>query len=86
MTPARARAILFADGLTRAKGDAAREAGVSAGVIDGLIDEGALVTVVLPPAPVALPPIRISASQISCSRNWLRRTRCAPSSIRAAKR
>jgi primosomal protein N' (replication factor Y) len=57
MTPARLRVLhLFADGLTRAKGDAAREAGVSAGVIDGLIDEGALVTVVLPPAPVALPP------------------------------
>jgi primosomal protein N' (replication factor Y) len=57
MTPARMRALrLFADGLTRAKGDAAREAGVSAGVIDGLIDEGALVTVVLPPEPVASAP------------------------------
>ena len=53
MTPARARVLaLFADGLTRAKGDAAREAGVSAGVIDGLIDEGTLATVVLPPEPV----------------------------------
>jgi primosomal protein N' (replication factor Y) len=57
MTPARARVLkLFADGLTRAKGDAAREAGVSAGVVDGLIDEGALVTIVLPPEPVAEPP------------------------------
>jgi len=57
MTPARMCALrLFADGLTRAKGDAAREAGVSAGVIDGLIDEGALVTVVLPPEPVASVP------------------------------
>jgi primosomal protein N' (replication factor Y) len=57
MTPARARALdLLRDGLTRAKGDAAREAGVSAGVIDGLIDEGALETVVLPPEPVAAPP------------------------------
>jgi primosomal protein N' (replication factor Y) len=57
MTPARARVLqLFADGLVRAKGDAAREAGVSAGVIDGLIDEGSLTTVVLPPEPVALPP------------------------------
>ncbi len=57
MTPARMRVLrLFADGMTRAKGDAAREAGVSAGVIDGLIDEGALVTLVLPPEPVALPP------------------------------
>jgi primosomal protein N' (replication factor Y) len=53
MTPARQRAIaLFADGFTRAKGDAAREAGVSAGVIDGLIDEGTLETIVLPPEPL----------------------------------
>ena len=57
MTAARARVLaLFADGLTRAKGDAAREAGVSAGVIDGLIDEGTLATVVLPGEPVAEPP------------------------------
>jgi primosomal protein N' (replication factor Y) len=50
MTAARARVLaLFEDGLTRAKGDAAREAGVSVGVIDGLIDEGTLETVVLPP-------------------------------------
>ena len=50
MTAARARVLaLFEDGLTRAKGDAAREAGVSAGVIDGLIDEGTLETLVLPP-------------------------------------
>jgi len=54
MTPARARVLaLFADGLVRAKNDAAREAGVSPGVIDGLIDEGTLETLVLPPAPVA---------------------------------
>ena len=57
MTPARARVLaLFADGLTRAKGDAAREAGVSAGVIDGLIDEGTLATLVLPGEPVTEPP------------------------------
>ena len=57
ITPPRARVLrLFVDGLTRAKGDAAREAGVSVGVIDGLVDDGALVTVVLPPEPVALPP------------------------------
>ena len=57
MTPARARVLgLFGDGLTRAKGDAAREAGVSAGVIDGLIDEGTLETVVLPAEPVTRPP------------------------------
>ena len=57
MTPARARALnLFADRMTRAKGDAAREAGVSIGVIDGLIDEGTLETVVLPPEKVAQTP------------------------------
>ena len=57
MTTARARVFgLFRDGLARAKGDAAREAGVSAGVIDGLIDEGTLETIVLPPEPVAEQP------------------------------
>ena len=57
MTMARARVLnLFRDGLTRAKGDAARDAGVSAGVIDGLIDEGTLETVVLPPEKVARAP------------------------------
>ena len=42
--------------MVRGKSDAAREAGVSAGVIDGLIDEGTLETVVLPPEPVASKP------------------------------
>ncbi len=57
MTPARARVLsLLADGLARAKGDAAREAGVSPGVIDGLVDEGVLETLPLPPEPVARPP------------------------------
>ena len=53
MTPARARAFdFFADGLTHSKSQAAHEANVSAGVIDGLIDEGTLETVLLPPASV----------------------------------
>ena len=57
MTAARGRVLaLLADGMVRAKGEAAREAGVSAGVIDGLIDEGTLETVVLPPEPVAEKP------------------------------
>ena len=57
MTPARQRALaLFADGMVRGKSDAAREAGVSVGVIDGLIDEATLETVVLPPEPVAQKP------------------------------
>ena len=47
---------LLADGMVRGKSDAAREAGVSGGVIDGLIDEGTLETVVLPPEPVAEKP------------------------------
>jgi primosomal protein N' (replication factor Y) len=57
MTPARARVLrLLEDGGIRGKGEAAQEAGVSAGVIDGLIDEGTLETVLLPPDPVAAPP------------------------------
>jgi len=57
MTPARARALsFFTDGLTHSKSEAAQEANVSAGVIDGLIDEGTLETVVLPPEKVAQPP------------------------------
>lgn len=57
MTPARARVLaLLADRLVRAKGEAAKQAGVSPGVVDGLIDEGTLETVVLPPEPVAREP------------------------------
>jgi primosomal protein N' (replication factor Y) len=57
MTPARRRVLaLLADGFVRSKREAAEEAGVSAGVIDGLVDEGTLETVVLPPDPVAPAP------------------------------
>ena len=57
VTPARARVLrLLADNLVRSKGDIAREAGVSPGVIDGLVDEGVLETLALPPEPVARPP------------------------------
>ena len=57
MTPARHRVLaLLADGLVRGKGEAAEEAGVSPGVIDGLVDEGTLETLVLPPEPVARAP------------------------------
>jgi primosomal protein N' (replication factor Y) len=56
-TRARQRVLeLLADGMVRGKGEAAREAGVSSGVIDGLIDEGTLEAVVLPPEPVARAP------------------------------
>ncbi|MDC7789303.1 primosomal protein N' [Rhodoplanes sp. TEM] len=57
MTPARARVLAaLADGLVRGKGEAAKESGVSPGVIDGLIDEGTLATLVLPPEPIARAP------------------------------
>lgn len=57
MTAARARVLkLLSDQMVRTKSDIAHEAGVSAGVIDGLIDEGTLETLVLPPEPVAYPP------------------------------
>src|ERR1700693_1472061 len=48
VTPARQRVLaLLADGLARGKGEAAEQAGVSVGVVDGLIDEGTLETLVL---------------------------------------
>jgi primosomal protein N' (replication factor Y) len=57
MTPARSRVLrLLEDGMARAKNDAAHEAGVSTAVINGLIDEGTLETIVLPPDPVAQMP------------------------------
>ena len=57
MTTARNRVLaVVADGLVRSKGEIAEEAGVTAGVIDGLIDEGTLETLVLPPEPVAPAP------------------------------
>ena len=57
MTAARQRALTrLADGLARGKSDAAREAGVSIGVIDGLIEEGTLEAVELAWEPVARPP------------------------------
>lgn len=57
MTPARARALKAAEGgLCYSKAALAEAAACSAGVIDGLIDEGALEAVSLPPEPVALPP------------------------------
>jgi len=57
MTAARERVLaLLGDGLARAKRDVADDAGVSPGVIDGLVDEGTLETLVLPPDPVARPP------------------------------
>ncbi|MFG1360418.1 primosomal protein N' [Xanthobacter pseudotagetidis] len=57
MTAARARLLaLLSDGFVRGKSEAAREGGVSPSVVDGLVDDGALETVVLPPEPAAYPP------------------------------
>src|SRR6516225_10398494 len=54
LTPARRRLIeVLSDGLLHGKSEAAKEAGVSVSVIDGLVDEGTLVTEVMPRA---LPP------------------------------
>jgi primosomal protein N' (replication factor Y) (superfamily II helicase) len=54
MTAARRRVLaVLADGLVRGKPEAAEEAGVSPGVIDGLVDEGTLETLALPPQPIA---------------------------------
>jgi len=54
MTTARRRLIeILSDGLLHGKSDAAKEAGVSAGVIDGLVDEG---TLAVEPMARALPP------------------------------
>ncbi|KJC55364.1 primosome assembly protein PriA [Bradyrhizobium sp. LTSPM299] len=53
LTPARRRAIdVLSDGLLHGKSEAAREAGVSSGVIDGLVDEGTLTVEAMPPPPV----------------------------------
>jgi primosomal protein N' (replication factor Y) (superfamily II helicase) len=57
LTAARARVLnLLTDGLAHGKREAAHEAGVSIGVIDGLIDEGTLAVLELPPDPVARAP------------------------------
>src|SRR5436853_4762816 len=57
ITPARRRVIAaLADGLLRTKTEAAKDAGVSTGVIDGLVDEGTLELVALPREPVARQP------------------------------
>src|ERR1700692_4690878 len=56
MTPARRRLIeILSDRLLHGKSEAAKEAGVSLGVIDGLVDEGTLTVEAMPP-PLAPPP------------------------------
>src|SRR5215217_2236104 len=52
LTPARRRLIeMVSDGLLHGKSEAAKEAGVSVGVIDGLVDEGTLAIEAMPPPP-----------------------------------
>jgi len=54
LTPARRRVIeVLSDGLLHGKSEAAKEAGVTTGVIDGLVDEGTLAVETMPRA---LPP------------------------------
>jgi primosomal protein N' (replication factor Y) len=57
MTMARQRLIaVLSDRLLHGKSDAAKEAGVSAGVVDGLVDEGTLTIEPMPPPPPPPPP------------------------------
>src|SRR5271157_5315223 len=64
LTPARRRAIaVLSDGLLHSKSEAAHEAGVSTGVIDGLVDEGTLTT---EPMPNAAPPAPPAAQRGRC--------------------
>src|SRR5262249_10125414 len=57
LTPARRRLIeVLSDGLLHGKSEAAREAGVSGGVIDGLVDEGTLTVGAMPRALAPPPP------------------------------
>ena len=52
MTPPRRRVLaLLADGMLRAKSEVVLDAGVSSGVIDGLVDEGTLEVMALPKPP-----------------------------------
>ncbi|MBR0796514.1 primosomal protein N' [Bradyrhizobium jicamae] len=69
LTPARRRVIdVLSDGLLHGKSEAAREAGVSSGVIDGLVDEGTLTVEAMPP-PQAPPPPDPSYAQPDFSRD-----------------
>ncbi|TVR08936.1 MAG: primosomal protein N' [Salinarimonadaceae bacterium] len=57
ITPARARVLAVAEGgLIHSKSDLARAASVSAGVIDGLVDEGTLETLAMPAEAMFPPP------------------------------
>src|SRR5579864_4167195 len=77
MTAPRARVLrLLADGLARGKSEAAHEAGVSIGVLDGLIDEGTLEALELPAERLA-PPDPPTRCRISPRRRPKPQPRCA---------
>jgi primosomal protein N' (replication factor Y) (superfamily II helicase) len=79
LTPARRRLIeLLSDGLLHGKSEAAKEAGVSTGVIDGLVDEGTLVVEAMP-RPLAPPPPDPSYAQP----DFTRQQRTAVDAMRA---
>jgi primosomal protein N' (replication factor Y) (superfamily II helicase) len=79
LTPARRRVIeLLSDGLLHGKAEAAKEAGVSTGVIDGLVDEGTLVVEAMP-RPLAPPPPDPSYAQP----DFTRQQRTAVDAMRA---
>jgi primosomal protein N' (replication factor Y) (superfamily II helicase) len=79
LTPARRRVIeLLSDGLLHGKAEAAKEASVSAGVIDGLVDEGTLVVEAMP-RPLAPPPPDPSYAQP----DFTRQQRTAVGAMRA---
>ena len=56
-TPARQRALAALAGRSMTKADLALAAGCSAGVIDGLIADGALQSIAAPPEPIASTPV-----------------------------
>jgi primosomal protein N' (replication factor Y) len=66
ITPARARVLaLMEEGQTLQKAELARQAGVSTGVIDGLVDEGALEALALSPDSIAPPDPDFAAPTLS---------------------
>ena len=83
MTAARSRVLaVLADGLLRHKREAAEEAGVSVGVIDGLVDDGTLAVEVMAAEPIARPPDPNVRRRRNCRKvNAPQATRCATSVI-----
>jgi primosomal protein N' (replication factor Y) len=79
MTPARRRVLeLLSDGLLRSKREAAEEAGVSPGVIDGLVDDGTLEASPMPVEPVArLPDPAFQQPELSDAQHAAAQALCA---------